>query len=71
MQYMLGNLAIKNGSFDHVCCNLDAIHAISTNIASYVDKLTEVDEAILYRDKANQMSPIRHDVWIVGDNLRG
>jgi hypothetical protein len=62
MQDILSNLAVKNGPFNRVCCNLDAIHAVSTDITGHIDKLTEVDDAILHRDKANQMGPVWHGV---------
>jgi hypothetical protein len=62
MQNILGNFAIEDGSFDHVCGNLDAINAVSTNITGYMDELAKMNKAILHCDKANQMSPVRHSV---------
>lgn len=60
MQNILRNLAIKDGSFDHIGCNLDTINAVSADITGHIDELAKVDKAILHRDKANQMSPVRH-----------
>jgi hypothetical protein len=60
MQNVLCNLAIKNGSFDHIGRNLDTINAVSTDITGHIDKLAQVDKAILHRNKANQMGPIWH-----------